>query len=282
MNPEWILTFQGHVLAFTGKVLVDGTWTVREDCVLMARRRGALDWKPDMSGKVTLLVYGDLASASVTDKTRGYSKKLALAERLRREGKAIAIIDGPGFSDLCAGFPARNRILHTNSIDEYLVLPQVGEGILGGPLIVGLAPDRPHRSFQIDLSALDKGTAAHQVTLASLIESLKRSGLVAERPGRLAPQFDVGWAYKEQAFIAEVKSLGSPDEAQQIRLGLGQVLDYAQQLRRATKTAQTVRPVLVLEREPADPRRWIDATHSAGVLLTWGPNFTQASKHWAV
>lgn len=273
MEPEWVTSFRGQMLAFTGRVLVDGDWTIREDCVLMAKQRGARDWKPDMSGKVTLLVYGDLASANVTDKTRGYSKKLALAERLRREGKAIAVIDGPGFSDLCAGFPARNRILRPESTDEYLVLPQVGEGILGGPLTIGLVPDHTGQSFQIDLAALDKGTAAHQGTLASFIESLSRRGLVAERPGRLAPQFDVGWAHMERAFVAEVKSLGGADESQQIRLGLGQVLDYAQQLRRATKTGQIVQPVLVLEREPDDPRRWIDVTHSAGVLLTWGPDF---------
>ncbi|WP_448811072.1 hypothetical protein [Agromyces bauzanensis] len=274
MEPEWVTSFRGHVLAFTGKVLIDGDWTIREDCVLMARQRGALDWKPDMSGKVTLLVYGDLASANVTDKTRGYSKKLALAERLRREGKPISVIDGPGFSDLCAGFPARNRILRPESTDEYLVLPQVGEGILGGPLSIGLIPDHTGQNFQIDLSALDKGTAAHQATLAAFIASLSRRGLVAERPGRLAPQFDVGWAHEERAFVAEVKSLGGTDEVQQIRLGLGQVLDYAQQLRRATKTGQIVQPVLVLEREPSDPRRWIDATKSAGVLLTWGPDFS--------
>lgn len=276
MKPEWVTSFRGHTLAFTGKVLVDGDWTIREDCVLMAKRRGALDWKTDMSGRVTLLVYGDLASASVTDKTRGYSKKLALAERLRREGKPIAVIDGPGFSDLCAGFPARNRTLRPQSADEYLVLPQVGEGILGGPLTVGLVPDHINQSFQVDLSALDKGTAAHQETLTSFIDSLHRSGLVAERPGRLAPQFDVGWAENDRAFVAEVKSLGGTDEAQQIRLGLGQVLDYAQQLRRATKTGQDIQPVLVLERQPADPGHWVDATRSAGVHVTWGPDFTWA------
>ena len=150
MRSDWVTSFQGQVLAFTGKVLVDGDWTVREDCALMAKRRGALDWKPDMSAKVTLLVYGDLASANVTDKTRGYSKKLALAERLRSDGKSIAVIDGPGFSDLCTGFPARNRILRPESTDEYLVLPQVGEGILGGPLTISLVPDHANKSFQVD------------------------------------------------------------------------------------------------------------------------------------
>lgn len=51
---DWITSFRGHTLAFTGKVFVDGDWVVREDCVLMANARGAAGWKPDMSRKVTL------------------------------------------------------------------------------------------------------------------------------------------------------------------------------------------------------------------------------------
>ncbi|PPF28424.1 MULTISPECIES: hypothetical protein [unclassified Rathayibacter] len=276
MEPEWIASLRGEVLAFTGKVLVDGEWTVREECVLMAERRGALGWKTDMSSKVTLLVYGDLASSVVTDKTRHYSKKLALAERLRRAGMRIHVIDGPGFSDLCAGFPARNRLLLPESDDEYLVLPQVGEGILGGPLTLGPTPDHSGVMVELDLAALDKGTIAHQRTLAAFIDVLGRRQLVAERPSRTAPRFDVGWSDSTRSFIAEVKSLGGPDEAQQIRLGMGQVVDYAAQLRRATTTDQEIQPVLVLERKPVDPRRWVDATRSAGVRLTWGPDFEWA------
>jgi len=55
-SSEWVTSFRGHVLAFTGKVLIDGSWTIREDCVRMAEIRGAVDWKQSMSGRVSLLV----------------------------------------------------------------------------------------------------------------------------------------------------------------------------------------------------------------------------------
>lgn len=75
----------------------------------MAKTRGAVDWKADMSGRVSLLVHGDLASQHVTDRTRQYSKKLILADQLRRAGKPIDIVDGQGFADLVAEYPARNE-----------------------------------------------------------------------------------------------------------------------------------------------------------------------------
>ena len=70
LNSEWVTSFRGHVLAFTGKVWIDGSWTIREDCARMAKARGPFDWKADMSGRVSMLVHGDLASQHVTDRTR--------------------------------------------------------------------------------------------------------------------------------------------------------------------------------------------------------------------
>ncbi|GAA5192333.1 hypothetical protein GCM10023346_14060 [Arthrobacter gyeryongensis] len=269
---EWVTSFLGHVLAFTGKVWIDGTWTIREDCVRMAEARGAVDWKPDMSGRVTLLVHGDLASQHVSDRTRQYSKKLILADSLRRSGKPIAIIDGQGFADLVNGYPARNRKLLFAGPSEVLVLPDLGEGILGGPLSTRQIPAHDPSELTLNLEALDRGTAAHEATVAALSRMLERRGLLPQRPGRHAPAFDLGWTDDDVVNIAEVKSLTGTDETQQIRLGLGQVLDYAQQIRLSGLSSSPVQPVLVLEHEPSHPR-WTETASSAGVKLIWGPAF---------
>lgn len=273
MADRWVESFRGHVLAFTGKVLVDGDWTIREDCVRMAMLRGAADWKTDMSGKVSLLVHGDLASANVTDRTRQFSKKLKLADALRQDGHTLAVIDGQGFSDLISGFPARNRDLLVRSPSEVLVLPRVGEGILGGPLTTRAPVTHGKVDLQVDLEALDRGTAAHEGTVAAFADAIVRAGHLPERAGRLAPAFDLGWATDNSVFVAEVKSLGSATEAQQIRLGLGQVLDYAQQIRDDGLTLHSVKPVVVLERRPVSSDHWMSVATSAGVFLTWGPQF---------
>jgi hypothetical protein len=254
LTSEWVTSFRGLVLAFTGKVWVDGSWTIREDCVRMAETRGAVDWKPDMSGRVSLLVHGDLASQYVTDRTRQYSKKLILADKLRRSGKSLAIIDGQGFADLVAGYPARNRKLLFAGPSDVLVLPDLGEGILGGPLSTRQIPVHEPSELTLNLEALDRGTAAHEATVTALSRTLERRGLLPQRPGRHAPAFDLGWTEDGVVYIAEVKSLTGTDQTQQIRLGLGQVLDYAQQIRHSRLTSSPVQPVLVLEHEPSHPR----------------------------
>lgn len=273
LQPAWVETLRGHTLAFTGKVFIDGEWEYRENCVLMAKSRGANGWKTDMSGKVTLLIHGDLASQRVSDTTRNYSKKLRLADTLRRSGKAIALIDGHGFADLINGYPARNRELLVASPTEVLVLPQIGERILGGPLATKILTAHRPSQLTVDLGALDRGTAAHEATVAAMSRSLEQRGLVPERSGRHAPEFDLGWIYRGAVHIAEVKSPGSTVESQQIRLGLGQVLEYAQQIRAIVDPTQLVQPVLVLEREPKESH-WVEASKAAGVVLTWGPNFS--------
>ena len=225
-----------------------------------------------MSGRVSLLVHGDLASQHVTDRTRLYSKKLILADKLRRAGKPIAIVDGQGFADLLAGYPARNRKLMFASPSDVLVLPELGEGVLGGPLSTRQVPTHEPSELTLNLEALDRGTAAHEATVAALSKTLEQRGLLPQRPGRHAPVFDLGWTENGVVYIAEVKSLTGTDQTQQIRLGLGQVLDYAQQIRQSRLAAFPVQPVLVLEHAPSHTR-WAETASSAGVELICGPTF---------
>lgn len=267
----WVHSLKGQMICFTGKVFVDGEWLVRRHCAERAQLRGA-EWKEDFSRKITVVVHGDLASKVVTDQKREYSKKLVGAALERSQGHHVCVVDGDGFADLISGYSARCRELRqARTSGHVLVLPEAGDGILGGPL-------RPHPiarhqpgALSLDLDKLDKGTEAHELTVAALVAHLARGRVQVRQPARQAPRFDAGWSRGDEVFVAEVKSLTGGHEEQQIRLGIGQVLDYAHQLRLA-RTHGHVRPVLVLEMCPTDPR-WASLAEDSGILLTWGPDF---------
>jgi hypothetical protein len=123
----------------------------------------------------------------------------------------------------------------------------------------------------LDLNRLDKATAVHEATVGALLAHLSDQGVEVRSHAPGAPAFDAGWSRGKDLFIAEVKSLTGAREDQQIRLGIGQVLDYAHQLRTA-HPRRRLHPVLVLEKRPVDPR-WSSLAQSVGIRLTWGPEF---------
>ncbi len=79
--------------------------------------------------------------------------------------------------------------------------------------------------------------------------------------------FDISWTDPHTTFLVEVKSLTAENEADQIRLGLGQVLDYRWTFTDA-RPHTPVTAVLVIEQAPRD-QRWVLVCAAAGVLLTW-------------
>jgi hypothetical protein len=104
----WVASLRGHTVAFTGQVLVDGTWVPQARCAELAAHKGAA-WRDDWASTVTLLVHGDLAGKQVIDPQRGYSRKLVAAQQARRQGTHVHVVDADGFSDLLAGAVARCR-----------------------------------------------------------------------------------------------------------------------------------------------------------------------------
>jgi hypothetical protein len=265
---RWLSSLRGQVVTLTGVVNVDGRHLLRSECEMEVRKAGG-STATDLSGRITLLVEGDLGGKAVTDPTRGYSKELVAVQEARQTGLAhVHVVDPDGFADLVDGLPARCRNLR-GSGNSVRVVPEPDEGVLGGPLQPNAVTVHSAAELARDLSALDAGTKAHQETVEALAAHLHRGGHLAQRPRRGAPLFDIGWQDGARVYIGEVKSLRETDQDQQIRLGIGQLLDYSHQLE---ANSQQVTPVLVLERKPTSIR-WAALADAHGLLMTYGPRF---------
>ncbi|MBA4021638.1 MAG: hypothetical protein C0482_04685 [Gordonia sp.] len=256
-----------EVVAVSGKVTFYDGRVVHGECARLIEQNGA-SFNVDFSSRVSILVQGDLSNQRVTDPDNRFSKKLRDAYDKRSRGEHVHVISDHGFEDLTNGFPADCLPLSKTERGGVYSPPGRGDGILGRRL----KPRKPssHDPIELtaDLAALDRGTAAHTETIRLLSTYLFEYGIQTHDPVPGAPLFDAGWSWRGDIYIAEVKSLGVSvaAETQQIRLGLGQILDYSYQLNNGA------RPVLVLERSPSDGR-WHDVCKSVGVLLTYPPFF---------
>lgn len=134
------------------------------------------------------------------------------------------------------------------------------------------APTTAHRDpFEVDPNLVDRGLAGHAVTQNRLARIVEGYGEKPLSPASVDPDFDLAWRTADGCVVVEVKSLTAANEARQLRMGLGQVLDYADTLRQAWPHVQ---PALAVEREPADAR-WTDLCGRVGVTLLWPNRFEQ-------
>ncbi|MFH9466163.1 hypothetical protein ACH4LT_02520 [Streptomyces clavifer] len=268
----WVYGLKDQTLCFTGKIVVDGEWLVRTKCDAKAKQRGAQS-KTDFSAKVSLVVHGDLSAKSVSDARRNYSDTLLGAEYERRRRNHVHVVDSKGFGDLIHAFPAPClKLRHPpRGSSPVLVPPQAHYDVLGAPLRTRQVGRHDREELAVDLSSLDKATAAHEPTVSVLIAHLASREIKVHTYARNSPKFDAGWVVGTELFIAEVKGLTGTSQDQQIRLGIGQVLDYAHQLRHRG-SGHSIRSVLVLEKKPADGR-WASFAQAVGIRLPWGPRF---------
>jgi hypothetical protein len=117
-----------------------------------------------------------------------------------------------------------------------------------------------------DPDAAGRGLRAHnrlQNRLSDLVEAAGYTPIDPESP--IDPAFDLAWFVEQTLFVVEVKSCTQDNQTQQLRLGIGQVLDYEDTL---LARGHTVQPVLYLEQQPAD-LRWSGLTRRHGIRLIW-------------
>ncbi len=96
-----------------------------------------------------------------------------------------------------------------------------------------------------DPNQLDRALQAHADVQNGLYDYLAGRGIAAWSSRPDEPDFDIAWIHAGVTFVAEVKSLSNDNEDRQLRLALGQVLDYQELM--AARYAN-VRAVIAIER----------------------------------
>lgn len=137
----------------------------------------------------------------------------------------------------------------------------LGEAYRQADELVAVSEAEP---FAIDPALVERGVRGHAITQNLLAEYLTSVGVEPRSPRASEPNFDVAWRVGGTTFVAEVKSLTRENEEKQLRLGLGQVLRYANLMRRERPTV----PALVIERPPTD-LSWRHLCQELGVILAW-------------
>ena len=107
---------------------------------------------------------------------------------------------------------------------------------------------------------------AHRRLQNDLAAAARERGMMVLSPSAADPDFDLAWRRgDDDLVVCEVKSLTRTNEARQMRLGVGQLLDYHDLVR---ARAANVRAVLWVEHEPTDSR-WPGICHRVGIELAW-------------
>jgi hypothetical protein len=120
-------------------------------------------------------------------------------------------------------------------------------------------PDGAPHSFNLD--ALERATARHMKLQDDLAAALVARGIEPRSPTASQPMFDLAFEHEGTRHVVEAKS-GDPASAQQVRYGVGQVLEYAHMMAAA---GGAVIPVILIESAPPAP--WVELAGSLGVRM---------------
>ncbi|MFI9767301.1 hypothetical protein ACIHJG_10610 [Streptomyces sp. NPDC052415] len=164
------------------------------------------------------------------------------------------------------GGPLRQVIrFHLVPVRATITTPEVGVGQSYVVVDESVAP-APAAPSAPDPDLVGRNLSTHRRLQNSLAQEVLNRGLTALSPGATDPDFDLAWHDgQDRLTVCEVKSLTRANEARQLRAGLGQVLDYRDQL---SDRAADVTAVLWVEREPTEIR-WVNLCRQVGVTLAW-------------
>jgi hypothetical protein len=130
---------------------------------------------------------------------------------------------------------------------------------------------REREPFEVDPNAIDRATARHMELQDMLAEFVRGKHLQPLKCGEYDPDFDVAWWEEDMAVIAEIKTTTTQNESRQLRLGLGQILDYRDLL--CGHDFAAVRALLVIGNRPSD-ERWTRLCGEHDVDLIWPETFS--------
>lgn len=142
---------------------------------------------------------------------------------------------------------------------------------LGAPYLPSNEAATAERStiVEVDPDVIDRGTQGHAKTQNLLADHVRLLGFEPRRWSGAEPPYDLAWEQDGAIYLAEVKSLTRQNEERRLRLALGQVLRYDQQLAYKQKV---IKKVIAVEREPSDSS-WVALCEAYGVSLVWPETF---------
>ena len=114
----------------------------------------------------------------------------------------------------------------------------------------------------VDPQKLERGNRSHFKMQADLADAALSAGNQPLSPTPHDPSFDIAWRRAGELVVVEVKSATPDNLERQLRLGLGQILYYAQILR---ERGELVSAVLLIELMPDST--WFKVAQRAGVRL---------------
>lgn len=184
--------------------------------------------------------------------------------------RSVARIDEDLFVRItkAGGLDPASASPHRKSVTATMEPSGSGFGVAYKDVDTSVSLSQP-ASPEVDPSIAERGLRAHRVTQQLLAQYLRSIGIEPQSPVPGGVDFDLGWHHAGCFFVAEVKSITVDNEERHLRLGLGQVLWYAHNLRRGFP----VTAVLVAERAPAN-QEWAKLCANMGVILTWPEEFS--------
>jgi hypothetical protein len=163
----------------------------------------------------------------------------------------------------------------SNGSDEPGLLASVERAPLASPYrVVDEWPGRSSRDpFPFDPEELDRKTLEHMELQNEIARRAEAAGYAVYSPGVGDPvDFDLAWTSAGGDAVVEVKTLSNTSgEAKQIRLGIGQLLDYQHRLGLAGVEAAAV---LALDRRPTS-EHWLALCERVGITLCWRDSLRQ-------
>ncbi len=252
---RWIDALSGLEVKVTGDFRRSSLQMTQKELEQVLASRGALP-VGDIRRTTDLLIRAE--SASWKYGTFG-DREAELAEHRARGGRGV-VIDVDDLAVLLNGGVVWAR----DPLAPPEEAPPLGAPYRPAPVVTGV----PVSLFERDPGAIERALAGHARTQNDLAEFLERRGILTLSPNQSPIQFDLAWELAGEIWVAEVKSLSEQNEAIQVRLAIGQVIDYAWRLRE--RHQRSVRKVVALEHPPDDPA-WTAICDAGEIMLTWPP-----------
>lgn len=238
----------GQKVAFTGTLSV----ARRHFVARVGRGRGIpVD---DVTGGTDIVVQG---APSPAYKWGDIGVKLARVEEERSFGRLVYVIEEHELECLLAGKPL------SALASEAAAAGTTSVGGVAHRRRARTGTRRARRTLEVDLDERDRRLQEHHDIVEDLADALEAAGHQPLDPLTGTCAFDLAWQRGKSLHVVEVKTTTPLSEAQQIRLGLGQVLEY-----RTSLEAQgwKVAAHLVVSDKPAAARA-VAACHAVNVPI---------------